>query len=164
MGLADWFDPTKSWDVVDGTAPDPGAESLQLSLLPFGSPLEAARALGRPDTFDWKSRREKHCELLYARRGLCLRFKADKLIDVSYLIGTDASDHPLFAPSQPLAPDGTRLTPAVDRAQVVKIFGEPDPDGSDATCLQVFHGQGVISDFYLDDEGHLREWSLYPDD
>jgi hypothetical protein len=62
-----------------------------------------------------------------------------------------------------MAPDGTRLTPEVDRGRIVALFGEPDPGGSDETCLQVFHGRGVASDFYLDDQGHLKEWSLYPE-
>ena len=38
-------------------------------------------------------------------------------------------------------------TPAVDRAQIVKMFGEPDPGGSDETCLQIFHGHGVATSF-----------------
>jgi hypothetical protein len=164
MGLSDWFDPTKSWDVVEGTAPDPGGPSLTLAQLPFGSPIEAARVLGRPDVFEWKSRRDAHYELLYARKGLRLRFRGGRLDQVSYLVGQDACTLPSFAPSRPLAPDGTRLSPEVDRARIVTIFGEPDPGGSDDECLQVFHGNGVISDFYLDDQGHLREWSLYPDD
>ena len=60
--------------------------------------------------------------------------------------------------------DGTRLTAEADRGRIVALFGEPDPRGSDETCLQVFHGQGVISDFYLDEQGHLKEWILYADD
>lgn len=63
-----------------------------------------------------------------------------------------------------MAPDGSRLTPEIDRARIVALFGEPDPGGSDETCLQVFHGRGVISDFYLDERGRLKEWVLYPDD
>ena len=148
---------------MDGAAPDPGP-SLRIAMLPFGSPLESARALGRPDGFEWKSHHDKHSELLYAKRGVRLRFKGDQLVEVSYLIGQNACDHASFTPSQPLAPTGVRLTPAVDRAQIVSIFGEPDPGGSDDTCLQVFHSHGVISDFYLDEQGHLSEWSLYPDD
>jgi hypothetical protein len=163
MGLTDWFDPTKKWDPADGPAPDPGP-SLQIAQLPFGSPVEAAHPLGRPDAFEWRSRSEQHYELLYARRGLRLRFEGGQLVEVSYLIGGTACDHPSFTPSRPLAPDGSRLTAEVDRAKIVQMFGEPDPGGSDETCLQVFHGHGLVSDFYLDDEGHLREWSLYPDD
>jgi hypothetical protein len=162
MGVTDWFDPTHGWETVDGVAPDPGP-SLQVPLLSFGSPVESARVLGKPDAFEWRSRRERHYELLYARRGLRLRFKEGQLIDVSYLIGKDACEHASFKPSQPLAPDGTRLTSALDRAQIVKLFGEPDPGGSDDTCLQIFHGHGVVSDFYLDEQGRLREWSLYPE-
>ena len=164
MGLTDWIDPTHTWEEIAGAAPDPSALSLQLASLPFGAPLESAHLLGRPDVLEWKSRRDKECVLLYAKRGLRLRFKGDRLAEVSYLIGKGACDHPAFNPSQPSAPDGTRLTPAIDRAAIVRIFGEPDPAGSDDTCLQVFHGHGVISDFYLDEPGHLTEWSIYPDD
>lgn len=164
MGLADWFDPTRGWETVAGPAPDPGALSLQIPALPFGCPLVAARGLGKPGGFEWRSRREQHCELLYPGRGLRLRFKGDKLIEVAYLVGAGACEDAAFTPSRPLAPDGTRLTPDIDRAQIVKMFGEPDPGGSDDTCLQIFHGNGVVSDFYLDEQGRLREWSLYPDD
>ena len=164
MGLGDWFDPTRTWESASGPAPDPSALSLQIPTLPFGCPLETARALGRPDAFEWRSRREHHCELLYASRGLRLRVNDDKLIEVSDLIGPEACAHAAFAPSAPLAPDGTRLTRDVVRAQIVKSFGEPDPGGSDDECLQIFHGHGVVSDFYLDEQGRLREWSLYPED
>ena len=70
---------------------------------------------------------------------------------------------PVFAPSQPMA-RRLLLTGDVDRSRIVALFGEPDPGGSDETCLQVFHGCGVISDFYLDERRCLREWVLYPDD
>lgn len=164
MGLTDWFDPTKQWEPVSGPAPDPSALSLQVPVLPFGSPLESARVLGRPDEFEWKSRRAKDCTLLYATKGLRLRFRGGQLAEVAYLIGPGACAHASFSPAQPSAPDGSRLTADVDRARIVSIFGEPDPGGSDETCLQVFHGHGVISDFYLDETGRLREWDLYPDD
>jgi hypothetical protein len=149
---------------VAGAAPDPAAPLLQIPVLPFGAALDAARGLGRPDAFEWKNRHDKDGILLYAKKGLRLRFRGDSLIEFSYLIAWSACDHPSFAPSQPLASDGARLTPQTDRARIVKVFGEPDPQGSEDTCLQIFHGNGVISDFYLDDGGHLTEWVLYPDD
>lgn len=156
------LDPTRRWEPVAGLAPDPSG--LRLTSLPFGSPLAAAQYLGKPDVFEWKSRRDNECTLMYAAKGLRLRFKEDTLVEVAYLIGSHASDHPSFTPSTPLAPDGSRLSPAVDRARIVAIFGEPDPMGSDEECLQVFHGGGVVSDFYVDDDGHLTEWDLYPQD
>ena len=162
MGLSELFDPTRTWEPVPGPAPNPNG--LQLSGLPFGSPLEAAQFLGRPDEFEWDSRLDKDCSLLYAAKGLRLRFERSELIEVAYLIGSDACAHASFTPSHPMAPDGTRLTADMDRGRIVSIFGEPDPDGSDEECLQVFHGGGMISDFYLDEHGHLREWDIYPED
>ncbi len=164
MGWSAWFDPTSEWEEVAGPAPDPGAQSLQISFLPFEAPLESARALGRPDKFEWKNRHHKDGILLYAKKGLRVRFRGDSLIEFAYLIGRASCDHPSFSPSQPLAPDGARLTAETDRARIVKVFGEPDPQGSEETCLQIFHGHGVTSDFYLDERGHLTEWVLYPDD
>ena len=52
----------------------------------------------------------------------------------------------------------------IDKDRIVALFGEPDPKGSDDETLQVFHGQGVISDFDIDEGGHLIRWTLYPDD
>jgi hypothetical protein len=82
---------------------------------------------------------------------------------LEFLIGAKASTHPAYAPARPKAPDGTSMTPEWDRARIVTLFGEPDPGGSDETCLQIFHGL-VISDFDLDGDGHLGGWQLYPDD
>jgi hypothetical protein len=164
VSLFDWPDPTRGWPDVDGAAPDPSWGSLQLASLPFGSPVEAASVLGRPDKVEWRNRLRKDCDLLYARKGLRLRFAHGRLREVTYLVGADACRHPSFQPSRPLTPDGSRLTPDADRDRIASLFGEPDPGGSDETVLQVFHGHGVISDFSLDDSGHLKEWSLYPDD
>lgn len=165
MGFFDLLDPTRSWPSVEGPAPDLTFLSYEIEALPFGSPIDSARFLGRPDAFEWESRMEKRCALLYARKGLRLRFGQGKLRDVAYLVGLGATDHPAFERSQPLAPDGTRLSDRVDRARIVAMFGEPDPQGSDNECLQVFHqGRGAASDFYLDERGNLREWAIYPDD
>ena len=155
MGLLNWLDPTRDWPVVSGPAPDLNGKTLQIDALPFGGPPESARFLGRPNQVEWHSRMQKDFELLYTEKRLRLRFREGKLSDVAYLVADGA---------QPTAPDGEPLTSAADRDEIVKRFGEPDPRGSDETCLQVFHGCGVISDFYLDDNGRLKEWILYPDD
>ena len=164
MALLDWIDPTRGWPVVEGPAPDLDGPTLQVTAMPFGQGLESARVLGRPERFEWHSRIHKDCDLLYASKGLRLSFKQGRLTTLAFLIGRGACDHPKFAPAQPLAPNGTRLGPTMDRAQIVALFGEPDPKGSDETVLQVFHRCGVISDFWLDEKGRLQEWSLYPDD
>jgi hypothetical protein len=164
MGLFDWFDPTRQWSVVAGPAPDLNSSVMQLESLRFGDRLDSARFLGRPDQVCWRSRVRRDVDLLYARKGLRLKFTKGRLSEVAFLVGPRSSDHPAFAPARPMAPDGTRLTSQVDRGQIVALFGEPDPGGSDETVLQVFHSRGVISDFFLDDQGRLAEWALYPDD
>jgi hypothetical protein len=164
MGLLDWLDPTRHWPLVAGPAPDLDGSNLQFETLRFGDPLESARFLGRPNELQWRSRIERDCHLVYVEKGLRLRFINERLREVTFLVGPGASEHPSYASARPLAPDGTRLTSETDRRQIVALFGEPDPGGSDDTCMQVFHGQGVISDFYLDDDGRLKEWVLYPDD
>jgi hypothetical protein len=155
MGLLSWLDPTRDWPVVKGPAPDLDGKTLQLDVLPFGAPIESARFLGKPNQIEWNSRSKQDFELFYTDKRLRLRFREGKLSDVAYLVGNGA---------QPKAPDGDLLTSSADRDEIVKRFGEPDPGGSDETCLQVFHRNGVISDFYLDDNGRLKEWILYPDD
>jgi hypothetical protein len=164
MGLLAWLDPTRGWPVVPGPAPELDAASLQLESLSFGAPIEGARAVGRPDRLEWRNRFRRDCDLLYAGKGLRLRFTRGRLSEVAFLVGSSASDHPAFAPARPRAPDGTRLTSEADRDRIVALFGEPDPGGSDSTVLQVFHGQGLVSDFFLDDRGRLKEWVLYPGD
>jgi hypothetical protein len=164
MGVLDWLDPTRSWPEVPGPAPELSRITMQLEGLRFGDPIESARSLGRPDRFEWRSRVKKDCDLVYARKGLRLRFTRGHLSEVGFLIAPGSSDLPGFAPSRPLAPDGTRLGPEADRARIVALFGQPDPGGSDQTVLQVFHQRGVASDFFLDEQGHLKEWALYPND
>ena len=161
MGLFDFLDPTRDWPAVPGKAPNLNRVLMQLDSLRFGSPIDAARILGRPDAFRWIRRGKKSCELLYASKGLRLRFDDGKLREVRYLIGKASSDHPAFVASVPLSPDGTPLTPDIDRERVTALFGEPDPGGSDDTCLQVFHGEHIASDFNLDENGHLTEWAIY---
>ena len=147
-------DPTKDWPVVPGPAPNISSTLMQFDQLRFGAPIESARFLGRPDDFHWKGLPGKNCELLYLSKGLRLEFTDRRLSEVAFLIEGGAS---------PVAPDGSRLTRATGKNAIVAAFGEPDPGGSDDTCLQVFHGHGVASDFYLDDDGHLTEWCLYPE-
>ncbi|SRR6266849_981792 len=154
MGLLDWLNPTREWPVVSGPAPDLNRITLQFDALRFGAPLASARFLGRPDAFHWLSRIRNECELVYARKGLQLRFAKGGLDQIMFLIGT----------ARPTAPDGTPLTSEIDKDRIVALFGEPDPKGSDDETLQVFHGQGVISDFDIDEGGHLIRWTLYPDD
>ncbi len=164
MALLGWLDPTSDWPIVPGAAPDLDGPTLQLTALPFGQPLESARVLGRPEALEWRSRMRKDVDLLYASKGLRLEFERGLLTVLTYLIGARASGHPAFAPARPLAPNGMRLGPDLDRGRIVSLFGEPDAKGSDETCLQVFHRCGVISDFFLDEQGRLTEWALYPDD
>jgi hypothetical protein len=164
MSVLDWLDPTRSWPVVAGPAPELNRMLLQFDALRFGAPVEAARFLGKPDQFHWHNRIHKDCELLYAAKGLRLRFRQDRLRDVRFLIGAGSCDHPAFRAAHPMAPDGTRLTPQITRETIEGIFGAPDPQGSDETCLQIFHRNGIASDFNLDEQGQLIEWALYPDD
>jgi hypothetical protein len=158
MGLLDWLNPTRDWPVVDGPAPELNRTLLQFDSLRFGSPLEsAAHVFGRPDEFKSVSRAKKEYRLTYLQKGVRLRFREDKLDQITFLIKEG---------SKPVVSDGTRLSSQTGKDQVVATFGKPDPDGSEDFCLQIFHGQGVISDFYFEDpaHSHLTEWTLYPDD
>ncbi|MGZ5178701.1 MAG: hypothetical protein ACXWCW_31655, partial [Burkholderiales bacterium] len=109
MGLFDLLDPTAKWPVVDGPAPDVNRLLLQFDSPRFGAPIDSARALGRPDEFHRKGVSTKDCTLLYARKGLLLRFHEGKLDEVRFRIGPRSSNHPAFVPAKPKAPDGSRL-------------------------------------------------------
>jgi hypothetical protein len=164
MGLLDsLIDPTREWPVVAGPAPDVNRALMQLDQLRFGDPLDSARFLGRPDAFEWVSRRRKDYDLIHARKGLRLRFKDGRFVELEFYIGPRSCEHPAFAAARPKAPDGTTLTPEIDKKRIGELFGEPDPKGSDDEVLQVFH-TNVASDFFLDETGHLESWALYPND
>lgn len=162
MGVLDWLDATRRWPVVAGPAPNLNRVLMQFDALRFGASIESARVLGRPEKLHWNNRIRKDCVLLYASKGLRLHFHEGRLQEVAFLIGPAASDHPAFAPAQPMAPDGTRLDAQTDRDRIVALFGTPDPRGSEATTLQIFHRNGVASDFDLDKDGRLTVWSIYP--
>jgi hypothetical protein len=102
MSLLDWLDPTRTWPVVAGLAPDLNRVLMQFDALRFGAPLESARVFGRPDKFHWWSRIRKDCGLLYASKGLSLRFDGGRLSEVAFLIGAAISDHHAFVPAQPM--------------------------------------------------------------
>ncbi len=161
MSVLDFFDPTRTWPVVAGPAPDLHRVLMQFDTLRFGAPIESARVLGRPEKFHWNNRTRKDCELLYASKGLNLRFDGGRLAEVAYLIGAASSDHPAFKPAQPMAPDGTRLNAQANKDRIVALFGPPDPGGSDGETLQIFHRNGVASDFDLDENGKLARWAIY---
>ena len=149
MALFGFGDPTKDWPAAGAPAPEINSVLMQFDALRFGAPLEAARFLGRPDRFEKSG---KKAMLHYSTQGLRLTFTDDALSEIAFLIGA----------ASPSAPDGTRLTPDTDKDAIVKLFGEPDPGGSDDDCLQIFHDHGVASDFYIDESGRLTEWALYP--
>jgi hypothetical protein len=164
MGVLDWLDPTRTWPAVAGPAPALNRLLFQFDALHFGAPIDAARVIGRPDSVNWKNRFRKDCELFYASKGLRLRFREGKLCEVTFLIAPSGDEPAPFTLAQPVAPDGTRLDPHIDRDQIVALFGEADPGGSDEETLQIFHKNGVASDFDFSPTGHLIRWSLYPDD
>jgi hypothetical protein len=164
MGLLDGLtDPTRRWPVVEGPAPAVNPALMQLEAIRFGDPLDSARFLGRPDGVEWISRMRKDYDLIYARKGLRVRFKHGLLAEIEFYIGPRSCEHPAFSAARPKAPDGTTLTPEIDKKRIVQLFGEPDPKGSDDEVLQVFH-TNVISDFFVDETGHLESWALYPND
>ena len=167
MGILDkltgFGDPTENWPVVKGPAPTVQPTLMQFDSPRLGDPVEAARFLGKPDTFSWQGRTEKSFNLEYASKGLRLRFVAGKLAEITLYIGPKSCEHPAFIPAQPMAPDGTLLTAETARQQIVAQFGEPDPLGSDDEVLQIFHGR-TASDFFIDPQGRLESWVLYPND
>ncbi len=156
-------DPTQDWPVVAGPAPAVQPSLMQFEAPRLGEPVEAARILGKPDAVTWRSRGGKELDLLYASKGLLLRFKADRLTELELFIGPKACDHPAYVPAHPQAPDGTPLTPETTRAQIAEHVGKPEAKGSDDEVLQIFHGR-TVSDFWFDPDGALRSWSLYPND
>jgi hypothetical protein len=163
MGVLDWLDPTRTWPVVAGPAPDLNRLLFQFDALRFGALIDAARVIGRPDAVNWINRFHKKCELFYASKGLRLRFDEGKLCEVTFLIAPSPDEQAPFTPAQPVAPDGTRLDGQLDRDQIVAVFGPGDPGGSDDETLQIFHKNGVASDFDFNPAGRLIRWSLYPD-
>jgi hypothetical protein len=163
--LGRWRDPTKDWRVEVGASPDFDLSRMAFGSLRLGDPIEAARFLGRPDSFRWK--KDGYCELLYARAGFQLDFQGGHLCYVAFFVGVDTYQptHPTLSLSQPQIRGGIRLTQRTGREELLRYFGRPVSEDcdSDETILYYLRG-GVTMEFELDGSGHLKRWNLYPSD
>lgn len=161
--LAGLANPTAQWPVVRGDAPAVQPTLMQFDAPQLGDSVDTARFLGKPDTFTSRSRMEKSFDLVHAGKGLRLRYTAEHLAEITLYIGPQSCDDSAFIPVEPVAPDGSLLTPDTSRQRILEIFGEPEPLGSDDIVLQFFHGR-TASDLFFDEQGRLESWVLYPND
>ena len=148
-----------------GASPAFDLSRMALGSLRLGDQMEAARFLGRPDSFRWTS--DAYCELLYARAGFQLDFEGGRLCYVAFFVGGDTHlpTHPSLSLSQPQIRGGMRLTQRTGRKELLRHFGRPvsEDSDSDETILYYVRG-GVTMEFELDGSGHLKRWNLYPSD
>jgi hypothetical protein len=124
----------------------------------FGTPLESARSLGRPDEFIWRSRKHGNFELVYARKGCTLEFENDRLVGIAFHLSPKYCTHAMFRPARAQAPGGALLTADMDQKCIVELFGQPDePDEED---LVISHHE-TTSVFSFSAEGRLDRWELF---
>ena len=156
-------DPTTQWPAVRGYAPTVEHSLWQFEAPCLGDAVETARFLGKPDSFSSQNRAKKSFDLMYASKGLRLRYVEARLAEITLYIGSSFCEEPGFVSAEPLAPDGTTLSPDTSRKRLLEIFGTPEPMGSDDEVLQFFHGN-VGCDLFIDKDGRLESWVMYPND
>jgi hypothetical protein len=155
-------DPTSAWPAaVRGPAPTVSLERQALETfggrLKFGDPLEAARALGRPN----RCQADKGSATLeYHQWGLTLEFEADRLVQATFAIG-DANIGPS---GEPRGTDGLGLSGRTTKAEVEQRFGRPGKTQAfdEETIFYYTHGP-LTSEFQFDEEGLLFAWDVYID-
>ena len=131
--------------------------------LRFGDPLEAARPLGRPDSF----RRLGHeaFQLLYARAGYQLEFEDGRFECLVFFVG------PRYGPrhrrlhfSRPVVAGGPRLGRGTGREEIERHFGPPEAaDADEEETVLRCRRDDLILEFELDDHGQLKRWSVFPE-
>src|SRR6185369_17404690 len=110
-------DPTKDWPLEPPLPAGFDFARRAFGSLGFGDRLEAARFLGRPDSFEW--REPGYCELLYARSGFQIDFEDGRFAFLAFFLGSDAHlpSHPEMRFSQPKLGEGIQLAAETSRAQ-----------------------------------------------
>ncbi len=156
-------DPTQDWPPATGPSPQMSVERRALESfggrLTLGDRLDAARFLGRPDTFEapgaWTI-------LHYERWGLILEFEEQQLFSVELQIREAAS-----GPSgqidavEPRGPDDIRLTATTTKAQLIERFGLPERDDEHPDGAQLLYPrQPMVLSYVLSRDGRLVGWKV----
>jgi len=157
-------DPTASWPVATGPAPQISLERQALESfgcrLSFGGSVSAAQFLGRADAFDGTA---DNFTATYARWGLDVIFESQALAEVHFSIGETFRREPAeFVCATPRGPDGRELSAETTEADLLARFGEPESrqDFEDETILYYSVGP-LVSEFQLDAEHRLTAWHVY---
>jgi hypothetical protein len=159
-------DPTRSWPVATGPAPQISLERQALESfggrLPFGGSVSAAHFLGRADACDGTA---ANFTAHYARWGLDVIFEGGALAEVQFTIGATFRREPAgVVRATPRGPDGRELSAETTEADLFARFGEPESrqDFEDETILYYAVGP-LVSEFQLDAEHRLTGWHVYLD-
>jgi hypothetical protein len=160
-------DPTADWPAAPaGPPPDVNLEARTLSTfggrMAFGDPLDAARFLGRPDTFTGGA--NGTCTLAYHAHGLTIEFELNRFVEASFELEEDDDDASNRLARQRRGPDGLSLSSQTSRAEIVERFGPPGrtQDFDDEVILYYAIGP-LVSEYQLDEDGRLVVWAVYLD-
>jgi hypothetical protein len=160
-------DPTRDWPSSQGPCPQVSLERQALEAfggrLTFGDAVEAARFLGRPESY---SAGKSTATLTYPRWALTLEFELGRFVHMSHTIARSHRDPPDSAVStfEPIGTDRLPLTSRTTRDQLLQRFGEPSKTQSfDDETIFYYNAGPLMSEFQLDQDGHLYGWDLYLD-
>ena len=160
-------DPTKEWPAGPQELPAFDVWTMRLGTLSFGSAIESARFLGRPDLF---RRRGRRAELLYAGRGFQIDFGPVGFCYLAFFIGEDAfvPDHPRLVFARPKVTGCEEgdvvLSSDTGAGEIIRIFGEADgEDTDDVEIILTYRRRGTILEFELNLDRRLKRWNLFPE-
>jgi len=171
MGLFDWMrrpqNPTKDWP-MHGELPAFDPVTRSFGFLKCGDDLEAARRVGRPERCNYLKSPGCWC-LEYVSRGYHLSFTANRFVDAFFEIGYggEFALQPNAPKAQPLLSSGEWLTGNMQKADIIRLFGEPPEDSEededyedDGTLLDYPH-PAVAMEFEFNTDGKLAYWHLF---
>jgi hypothetical protein len=159
--------PTGDWPAGDGPSPQISLERRALETfstsVPFGAPLDALRALGRPEHYE--SPREGFCTLTYERWGIQCAFELGAMYQVSFLIGEfhRAQKYPGLVLAEPRGTDGRGLSSQTTKEELLHRFGEPGTVQDHADTVILYYNDGPLVSEYEVRDGRLSGWDLYVD-
>jgi hypothetical protein len=159
-------DPTADWPEVGAAPPEVALDQPAIGRLKFGSPLEEARYLGKPDSC--RSLAPTYLELVYAKAGFQLDYENNGLAYAAFFVGPDPCQ-PRVGELGYCAPQlrgGRRFSSATTRKDLIGVFGQPRSvdDLDDDETILYFGAKGLVLEFELNATGCLKRWNLYPEE
>lgn len=158
-------DPTADWPEFTVLAPDVGLDIPAIGRLKFGSALDEARYLGKPDSVRYS--KPTYLELFYAKAGFQLCYEQGRLAYAAFFVGADPYQPRVggLTYCTPQLRGGHRFSGETTREDLIGALGEPESidEADEDESILCFFAKGLVLEFELNAAGGLKRWNLYPE-